>query len=546
MKDFFVLKIMDIFKWIYKAFGINYNVVRLIVQSKLLMDSRRVGNIVSIDEESGKEKNYYLNSLIIYGIIGLSSLPIMLLDTEPIIKMSFYFGFFMIMILTSFISDFSTVILDINDKDIIGTKGVDLKTLNAAKITHIFIYISMLSMAISGGGLIVSLRYGFDFFLLFIISILLIDIFMIIVTASMYFVIIKLFSGEKLKDMLNIFQIIFLLIFTLGYQVVAQSFKVIDLNIIYNPKWWNILLPPMWFASNFSILKGVNLNKILIVLSILSIIIPLISIVIYIKLVPKFESSLQKLNDNTYKNRRVNETFTYKVSKLICRDKEERIFFNFVNNILSKDREFKTKVYPSLAIGAFMPFLIIIMSYDKSGINQYLSYLKESSLFFSAYMSIIISQNVINMIQYSTEYEACWIYEVIPIKNIANIYLGMFKAVIYKLVLGVFSIIYIGFLFIFKISVLKHLVVMFLVNIIVSMVVFMWNEVQFPFSVKYQTATSISSIGSVLKSMFVVGILAGIHFLVSENNLFIMLYTIILCITIYLYWRKFKKIINKK
>lgn len=542
MKDFFVLKIIDIFKVFYEMLGVDYKIMRLIVQAKLTMDGRRVGNSFTSFEEGQKEKNAFYSSLIVYGIIGVFGIPIMLLDISPVIKMSYYFGFFMVMILTSFVSDFSTVILDIHDKDIIGTKGVDLKTLNAAKITHIFIYISMLSLSISALTLVTSLRYGVGFFSLLFISIILIDIFMIIVTALMYFIIIKLFSGEKLKDILNMFQIGFLLVFTLGFQVVGQSFNFIDFQIIYEPKWWNLLLPPMWFASNFSILDGGTTNNIIIGLRILSIVVPIISMFLYIKNVPRFESSLQKLNDNTYKSKNKKESFTYKVSKLICKDREERIFFNFVSDNLSKDREFKTRVYPSLAMAAFMPFLMIIMSYDKQGISQYIDSLKDSSIYLSAYFGVAISQNVLNMIQYSSEYEGSWIYEVVPIKDKSKIYSGMFKASIYKLVISVFGIIAVGYIFIFKLGVIKHLAIILLVNILVAMFTVRVNEKFLPFSKPHKTGGTTSDVSVVFKSMFFVGALALGHYLSSKNTIFTLVYAVLLCILIMLSWKKTFKV----
>lgn len=538
MKEFFALKIIDIFQVFYKILGVDYKIMRLIVQAKLTMDGRRVGNSFTNFEEGIKEKNTFYSSLIVYSIIGAFGIPIMLLDVSPVIKMSYYFGFFMVVILTSFISDFSTVILDINDKDIIGNKGVDLRTLNAAKITHIFIYISMLSLSISALTLITSLRYGIGFFSLLFISVILIDIFMIIVTAFMYFIIIKIFRGEKLKDILNMFQIAFLLIFTLGFQVVAQSFKFVDLQIIYDPKWWNLLLPPMWFAANFSILEGGNTNSVIIWLRVLSIIIPIVSMFLYIKNVPRFEANLQKLNDNTYKSKKKKQSTKLKISKIICNDKEERIFFDFVLDILGKDREFKTRVYPSLAMAAFMPFLMIIMSYNKQGIPQYIESLKDSSIFLSAYFGVAISQNVINMVQYSTEFEGAWIYEVVPIKEKSNVYSGMFKACIYKLVIGVYSIIAIGFLLIFNVSVIKHLVVILLVNIAVAIFTVRVNEKFMPFSKPHKAGGTTSDVSVVFKSMFFVVVLASGHFIASKSILLTWAYAVLLFGLISLSWKK--------
>ncbi len=524
MKNFLALRILDLFRGIYTKLGVDYNIMRLIIQAKLTLDCRRVPTM-SEGPIEGKEKNYFYSSLIVYAILGVIFLPIILMNIDSRIKMSVYFSCFMILLLTVLISDFSSVILDVNDKDIIGIRGVEPKTLNAAKTTHIFIYIFMLSLSISGFSLIASLRFGIQYFLLLVLSIVLIDILMIIITAIMYLIILKLFKGEKLKDMLNIFQICFLLLFTIGYQFIARSFDFMHTDIAYNQSWWNILFIPMWFSSNFSLLDGKPIDSIGIVLSILSIVVPIVSLVIYKKLVPVFEKNLQKLNDNTYKSKSKKEKLSIKVSKLICREKEERAIFNFVYNILDKDRDFKTKVYPSLALGAFMPIIMIFTSYDNSGIINYLMEIRKSYLFLSGYLGIVIMQNIITMVQYSSEFEGAWIYEVLPIKNIRNIYTGMFKSSIYKLYFPSFILLSIVFIVIFKLEVIKHLVVLFLSGILVSMVSFKLNEKHLPFSKPYNVGTSSKNIIVVFKSMITTGILVGIHFGVISMNINVLIYT---------------------
>ena len=524
MKNFLALRILDLFRGIYTKLGVDYNIMRLIIQAKLTLDCRRVPTM-SEGPIEGKEKNYFYSSLIVYAILGVIFLPIILMNIDSRIKMSVYFSCFMILLLTVLISDFSSVILDVNDKDIIGIRGVEPKTLNAAKTTHIFIYIFMLSLSISGFSLIASLRFGIQYFLLLVLSIVLIDILMIIITAIMYLIILKLFKGEKLKDMLNIFQICFLLLFTIGYQFIARSFDFMHTDIAYNQSWWNILFIPMWFSSNFSLLDGKPIDSIGIVLSILSIVVPIVSLVIYKKLVPVFEKNLQKLNDNTYKSKSKKEKLSIKVSKLICREKEERAIFNFVYNILDKDRDFKTKVYPSLALGAFMPIIMIFTSYDNSGIINYLMEIRKSYLFLSGYLGIVIMQNIITMVQYSSEFEGAWIYEVLPIKNIRNIYTGMFKSSIYKLFFSSFILLSIVFIVIFKLEVIKHLVVLFLSGILVSMVSFKLNEKHLPFSKPYNVGTSSKNIIVVFKSMITTGILVGIHFGVISMNINVLIYT---------------------
>ena len=539
MKNFLSLRILDLFKGIYTKFGIDYNIMRLIIQVKLTLDSRRLSTMSNSTTET-KDKNYFYGTLIAYGIVGVIFIPVILMNIDLRIKMSIYFSCFMIVLLTILISDFSSVILDVNDKDIIGIRGVDPKTLNAAKTTHIFMYIFMLSLSISAFSLIASLRFGIKYFLLLFFSIVLIDILMIVITAIMYLIILKFFKGEKLKDMLNMFQVGFLLLFTVGYQFIARSFDFIDTNIVYNNSWWNVLFIPMWYSSNFSFLDKTHIDFISIVLSILSVAVPIISLLIYKKLVLVFEKNLQKLNDNTYNIKSKKEKLSSKLSKLICQDKEERAIFNFVYNILEKDREFKTRVYPSLALGIVMPIIMIITSYDNSGITNYLEEIRESYLFLGGYLGIIIMQNIITMTKYSNEYEGAWIYEILPIKNIKNIYSGMFKSSICKLYLPSFMFLSIVFIVIFKLEVIKHLIVMFLSGILVFMMSFKLNEKYLPFSKPYNLETSSKNMAVMFKSLLTIGILAGIHFsiILMNMNVFIYVYALILIGVIKLSWNR--------
>lgn len=536
MKELYILKILDLFKWVYKAFGVNYEIMRLIVNSKLIMDARRGQNTLSSNSEN-KDKNYFYISLIVYGIIGLFSAPIVAMDINPMIKMSLYFSFFMVLILSVFISDFSTIILDINDKDIIVTKGVDAKTLNAAKITHIFIYLSLLSLATCGGGLVASTRFGIKFVLLFLVSILLIDILMIIITAIMYFIILKLFSGEKLKDMLNTFQIVFLLIFVVGFQFVGRTFEFVDFKFIYEPKIWNIFIPPMWFASNFSLINEPGVSNILKIMSILSLVVPIISIYIYIKLIPKFEYNLQKLSDNTYKNKNTKEKMSSKISKIICKTNKEKAFFDFLYNILNKDRDFKTKVYPTLAMGAVMPFVMLMSMYDKSGIGNYIASLRGSSYYLMGYMCVLMSQSIITTVKFSNQYEAAWIYDVLPLKDKSDIYTAMFKAGIYKLIVPIFVFMGIGFILIFGASVIIHLAVIFVATILSCMFTFKFNEKTLPFSCEYKNMNSASNLIILFKSMLVLGVVAIIHLWIKNSLVFTIIYLIALLIFIKLIWK---------
>ena len=95
------------------------------------------------------------------------------------------------------------------------------------------------------------------------------------------------------------------------------------------------------------------------------------------------------------------------------------------------------------------------------------------------------------------------------------------------------------FIVIFKLEVIKHLVVLFLSGILVSMVSFKLNEKYLPFSKPYNVGTSSKNIIVVFKSMITTGILVSIHFgIISMNtNVFIYIYALILVGIIKISWK---------
>ena len=249
MKEHIFLKILDKIKSLYISMGVDYEKMRLILKYKLTMDSRRTSTLANGNINEGKEKNYFIVSLIIYAFMGLF---IGLITFIPINKMYIYtmiFALFMFLVLTVFIADFSTVLLDVRDSNLIKITGVNNKTLNAAKITHIVYYIFMISIALGWLAIIGAFINGISIGILFLLNVIIIDIFMIVITALVYYFILKYFNGEKVKDIINFVQIILTSTMVIGYQLIPRIFEFADLNVSYKEKIWNLLVPPMWFAA---------------------------------------------------------------------------------------------------------------------------------------------------------------------------------------------------------------------------------------------------------------------------------------------------------
>lgn len=243
------------------------------------MDGRRVPTIMNNSQKKKEnDDNKFFKSLWMYVLFGLILVTLVISNNNIMFQMSIFFGILMFMLITTFISDFSSVLLDIRDRNIMFTKPVNSKTVNAAKFTHILIYMFYITISLTGIALIVSTRHGIKFFIVLLCEIILVDMFMVALTALLYAIILKFFDGEKLKDIINYVQITLTLTITIGYQFIGRLFNIIDVNAIFTPKWWQYLIWPIWFAAPLEMVLNNNFSNYIIALSVFAIIIPCVAI----------------------------------------------------------------------------------------------------------------------------------------------------------------------------------------------------------------------------------------------------------------------------
>lgn len=536
MEDFFSLKILDLFRPIFEAFGVEYEKMRLIVSMKLTLDKRK--------NNSSENKNSLMQSVILYLVIGLVASRIIVMPIDIMTKMTVLFALIFVMLLTCFITDFSSVILDTYDRHIIGITDVKDITLNMAKIVHIIIYISIISLSISAFSIIMILMaYNIGFCLLFILCMILMDFLLIMMTSVIYYLLIKIFKGEKLKDVLNLFQIFMILVFSIMYYFITSSLSDIQINYTFSIKAYDLFIPFMWFASLFCVIFYGKIQTLYIIMAILGIIVPILSILIYIKLTPAFERNLDKLEQVSYneKDSKSKKSFVSKLANKICKNNEEKSFFEFIYTNLSRDREFKTRVYPTLASGIIMPLVLLFVTYDRSiSIMEYLKSLSTTNNFLNIYLAVILLQNCILLLKYSKEYEASFIYDVLPISKKKNIYSAEFKVIIIKLFVPVFIIIGIPYLILFKAKFIVHLLIAFVSTIFISMGTFRVNDKSLPFSEDYAVTANTSNFLNIIKSIGFVGVAVLLHYLIilKAPYIFSVAYLILLILIMKIIWNK--------
>ena len=535
MRDIRILKVLDTFQSVFRKLNIDYTVMRKILELKLTMDQRRVPTILSQNTKK-KEGNQFLKSLWIYALYGLTLVPFVFLGDNYLFQISIIAGIAMFILSTSMISDFSSVLLDVRDKVILNTKPVNNRTINAAKFIHIAIYLTLLTGAFIAIPAIVFLfTKGFIYFLLFLIEIILIDLLILAFTALIYMVVLRFFDGEKLKDIINYVQILLAVAVVIGYQIIIRLFDFVDFEYVYDFSWWHVLLPPVWFGAPFELVLNQNYSSEIILLSLFALLGPIVSIFLYYVLMPSFERNLQKLMEESSTKSKKKWTLNNLIEKFICSSREERIFYRFSSIMISRERDFKLKVYPSVGMSLVFPIIFLFNNLS----SQTLEELGQGRSFLTIYFSNIIVGTVVYMLQFSAKYKGAWIFQTTPIQKHAIVYSATLKAVFVKLYLPIVLVLAVLYIWVFSFRILPDLAVVVVSALLQLLISYkMFNNGKYPFTEPIETAQQGGGpAGKIFVLMLIVGVFTILHLIVTFLPFAIYGYLVVLIVLTAIFWK---------
>ncbi|WP_033543731.1 hypothetical protein [Planococcus sp. CAU13] len=534
MREFQSLKFIALFKGLFKKFGVDYEIMMLILRIKLTMDERRVPTVFN---EMGKKKegNQFLKSLWIYGLYSLLLLPFLFLGDNYIFGMSVQFGIILFILMTSMISDFSSVLLDVRDKNVLQTKPVDKKTITAAKTIHILIYMSFIAGAFVALPFIVGIfRHGIVFSLIFLVEIVLTMLLVVVFTSLLYLFVLRYFDGERLKDIINYVQIVLSLGLVIGYQVLIQAFDIANFNIEYVFSPWHFLIPPIWYGAPFEMILNGNTAWYMIAFTGLAVLMPILAILIYSRLMPSFERNLEKLLSDTKARKPSRSLLDGLWAKLLCRTKEERVFFRFSALMLKKEREFKLKVFPNVGLALVFPILFI---FNELRIRS-LADISEGNMYLFIYFCNILIPGTIFMLQFAGSYKGGWIFKAAPIARETAAYSAALKVFLSKLYLPIFLVLSIVYVGIFSARILPDLAAVLAGAILQSLITYrVMKDVEFPFTRSFEFSQDQGTARN-LSLTLIIGAFVLVHFLARSFDYGIYVYLVLLVVAIFVVWRK--------
>lgn len=436
-----ILWLLDRLQPLIRASGADYSQLRAIVQVKLTMDNRRPSvGLGRYGKQSAESNNSFTRVLLVYTLIGgLISLAMLAAPERDrlFFPLTLQFSYIMALCAMTLISDFSSVILDSSDNQIILPRPVNSRTLWLARVVHITSYLASIALSLSiVGVLIVTYRFGALAGLLYLLMSLLSAVLMVFLTNVFYLVLMRFISEEKLREVINYFQIVMAILFYGGYQLLPRLMDTQTmLTQALTHQWWHYLIPPMWMAGAVDMVVRPMVDATHLIFGALALLTPFAGLWFMNRfLTAGFTQTLSSIDQESStvipstlaQGQHQSQTgWIERLSDWFTDNPLERAAFAFTWRITGRDRKFKLKTYPQLGFG--LAYVVVMSVRGQSFGSTGFFYL--FALYFAS-LYVLVAQNQLGI---SDNYRASWVYGSAPIRNPGDVLSGALKALMVKL-----------------------------------------------------------------------------------------------------------------
>jgi ABC-2 type transport system permease protein len=436
--------------------GVNIAQLRAILTAKLLMDDRRPLHLNRNNKKTdGKPSKYAgIGRLFISVLLGSTLIFPLITEANILVKILIVYSFLIIILSMMLISEFTTVLLDGKDNQIILPKPVNDRTFLLSRILHLIIFILDLAIPISIPAMV---TLYFTNGIMGILGFMVITPFAVFFTVFLvnlfYLLMLKYLSVQKFKSIITYFQIILGIIIYGGYQIIPRLMSSESFKSFHFPEQISSLaIPSYWFAAAWQIFhQGVSgAGLVRISAAIMAFILPILSLwamVVYFG--PSFNRKLADISTSGSESenqgpiqqpvaasnlrKTTGKKYYQWLSEKFTRRGAEKMGFEFTWLLTARSRDFKLKTYSGM--GYIVVYVIImIFSRNKVGFSELSSseYKQKLLLLSSVYITMFFMLGALTNSKSSDKYKAAWIFYISPIPFPGSIITGTVKSLLLK------------------------------------------------------------------------------------------------------------------
>ncbi len=517
--DKLILRILLRFIRIFIKKDVDFERLKIIAETKVLMDRRRTPS--NFKQKQRKEmKNPLLFTLIMYSFIGLFVAAIILNGIPLPVSMIIVHSYLLFMMAMTLVTDFSSVLLDTTDNQIILPKPVNSRTLFLARVVHILVYLLQFTIALMICPVAATfLQYGLLTGTVTLITLPFTVAFAVFLTYLLYALILRFANEQKIKDIISYFQIFMTVFFAAGFQIFPRMIDLKAISFQFKLHWYSYLLEPVWMSVTTEAFHDLNFNSVHLIMIACAFVVPVLLIFFMIRfLAPSFSKKLGALNNSSEADKgsftavtKQKKDLAERFSSMACGTQTERVGFEKTWKVTARDKNFKIQFYPSLAYLLVLVFVFVFKN-PQSFIETWNGLSSTKSFLAFVYLPIFSISACLSIVPFNDNFTAAWIYQSAPITDPGQVISGMLKALLIKFFIPVY-VIFFGFaLYIWGVPVADDFIFGFFNNILIFLLMANFSDHYFPFSQQPNIKMQTGKFVRMIIQLVIVGILIGAHY----------------------------------
>ena len=504
-----VTQILRLFQGVFTRMGVDFDRMLAIVTVKLTVDNR-------IDR-SGRNKKNASNALMRQGILLGICGPIFFLTGIASgafgVSLLLYQSYLFLMLMMSFMMEYSRILFDGNDNHILQRLPVNSKTILVARLVSMLVYMFFLSGCMSVIPLVIVCFWkGVMSGAFFIISVFLNTIFTLLFANVIYLGVMRFISVERFQRVMSYVQVVLIAGVALSYQLVGQLIHNIQLDM-FQPGTWMYFTTPCYFMSLTVMVKQPTGPALLLALIGVGLVVVLGYITVAY-LAPYFAAKAGVLNSYSpvsKKRKGGKEGWLYGLARVFGRSPMQVTGFVLGWRMTRDNLKFRQGVLPMMIYTMFLAvfFLYQGRQEEAGGIAYYMP------LYMMAMISIGIQMNM----SITDKGDLLWLYRSKPLERPGALILGCFKALFVKYYLPVYVLLCGIFVAMLDWVILPDLLFILVVSTLVSYIYLWFSGMLFPFS-KEKSSMDSGNMLRVIVLMLMLVLVGGAHTLAMRLSWF--------------------------
>lgn len=514
-----LLRLLMLFKPIYRKMGLDVRQLEVILSVKLICDDR------TVTRAFGKKQKKSTNSMLIFSFItylflGLIVMSVVLLTPDRFTAYGLSISVYTFLLSFIAMNDFSTILFDTRDQYIILPKPVSDRTLTISRLLHMAIRVMTVGLAVGLPLLVYTLvKLGVIASLGLIVTLLLAGFVGLLMVSLFYLLVLRWLPTAKVKKSITNTHIgvtIFIILLAYIGPKLINLDGLVGLRLI--DEWWLWLLLSAWPVGWLELAVG-NVNMVTLGLSLFSLVLPFAALYLIQLLFSKgFTEKIFALAqaDPVEKEKHSKAMpLSSRIAGICTQGGSEEASFLHVWYMTARSHKLRMQLLPSLLyVPVFFVYLIFFNGEEKSFDERLGKLVEFENFIIIYYLTVFPLFNVLSLTTRSDAYKSAWIYYVVPIKSDGEVVSGALKAVIVKYYLNFMLILLLISIAIFGFRVLNDILFASMLGIIFTIVLALFSIREFPFSVPEGKVSSRSMLAVV--TMGGVSLFGLLHFQIHK------------------------------